>query len=426
MLSIVIYNLIQFLNYYLTYRIVMNIHFTRRKLPYVAIVVSSCVIQNIVNCQFDKVWGSMVPTVVAFIGAVALAEYKKWKVLLLYPVVWALASLVNIVGSYILAAILGITQKKVCDSVSLTCIAECTMIAALLVYGVIRKRKKREAVRFSVVQYCLLYMGIGAFFVVIAFSQGLTRNEWEVLNNMKGVVIIASIVIALCFMVLSIYQQIIWKKNYEYRMENEKYELFLTKQEEHVRMLVAGDERWRKLRHDMNAHIVAMDNIVEREAWIELKKYFSQMKESIEETRIEKYTSISAVDAVIAEWHKRAIEEQVLWSWEGRLMSVERVTIFDLCILFSNLLSNAVEAVKKVEKEKKIQVKIVNFQEQIVLSIGNTCVEQMNARIRPNTTKGDVRFHGLGLRNVEEIVEKNRGSIEYQAKDGWFQIDIVL
>lgn len=426
MLGIVIYNLIQFLNYFLTYSIVMNIRFAKKKLSYVVIVASSCMIQNIVNHQMDEVWGSMVPVAISLIGAVILDEYKKWKVLLLYPVVWAMASLVNIFGSYILAAILGITQKQVCDSESLTCVAECTMLVVLFVYGMIRKWKKRDEVRFSAVQYCLLYLGIGSFFVVMAFSQGLIRNEWEALDNMKDEVIIASIVIAFCFMVLSIYQQVIWKKNYEYRMENEKYGLFLTKQEEHIRMLVTEDERWRKLRHDMNAHIVAMDNIVEREDWGELKKYFAQMKDSIEETKIEKYTTISAVDAVIAEWHKRAIEDQVIWSWEGRLMSVERVTIFDLCILFSNLLSNAVEAVRKIEKEKKIQVKVVNFQEQVVLSVGNTCVEQINIRTRPNTTKEDMHFHGLGLRNVEEIVEKNKGSIEYQAKDGWFQVDIVL
>ena len=37
-----------------------------------------------------------------------------------------------------------------------------------------------------------------------------------------------------------------------------------------------------------------------------------------------------------------------------------------------------------------------------------------------------LHFGVAKYRNVEEIVNKHDGTIEYQGRDGWFQVDIVL
>lgn len=426
MLGVVLYNLVEFLNYFLTYKIVMKTQFTKKKLPYIIALGSSCVVQSVVYCTVDETWRDIIAVGMSLLCVTVLTEHKKWKTVFLYPIVWALASFINIVGSFFLAIMLGITQAEVCKSVILTCVAECTAIIVLVIYSKIKRKKKREEISFSTTQYLLLLLGIGCFFIIIGFSQGIMRNEFEFLNNIKGNIVMASILLAFCFMGLSIYQHITWKKAFQYRAKNEKYELFLTKQEEHIRMLILEDEKWRKLRHDMNAHILAMDTMIEKEEWEEVQQYFYQMKKSIEETKIEKYTSISAVDAIISEWHELAVKDQVSWSWEGKLVPRESVSIFELCTLFSNLLSNAVEATKKVTEEKKIEIRVTNFQEQMILSVGNTCIKQIDIKSRPKTTKENEFFHGLGLKNVEEIINSHGGSIKYHGKEGWFQVDIVL
>ncbi len=426
MLGTLLYNTVEFLNYYFTFKYLMNIKFTQKKWKYLVIIAFSFVVQIIVFYTVGNIWRDKLTVALGLLGALILTESKRWKVLFLYPLAIFISSLINIVGSFLLAALLGITQLAVCKSVWLTCLAECTAIILLLIYNKIRSQKEKDELQLSIGQYVLMVLGAGGFFVIIAFSQAIDRNEWAIFYGNRNLIVCSCLLIAFCFFILSMWQQITWKRAYKYQMDNEKYEMFLLSQEKHIRTLITEDEKKRKLRHDMNAHMLAMNTLIKNEQWEELQQYFSQIKNNLNEIQVEKYTSISAVDAIISEWHSRAVELQATWIWEGTIAPTERITIFELCTVFSNLLSNAVEAIEKVETERKIHIKVTNFQEKIIMSIGNSCEQRIHTQLRPKTSKNDETNHGLGLRNVEDIVNKHDGSITYQGKAGWFQVEIIL
>ena len=426
MLGTLFYNIVEFLNYYITFKYLMNIKFTQKKLKYLIIIAFSFMVQIIVFYHIDNIHRDKLTVALGLLGALILTESKRWKVLFLYPLAVFIPSLINIVGSFLLAALLGITQLAVCESVWLTCLAECTAIILLLIYNKIRSHKEKDELQLSVGQYVLMILGAGGFFVIIAFSQVIDRNEWSIFYNNRNLFVYSCLLIAFCFFILSIWQQITWKKAYKYQMDNEKYEMFLLSQEKHIRLLITEDEKKRKLRHDMNAHMLAMNTLIENEQWEELQQYFSQIKDNLNEIQVQKYTSISAVDAIISEWHSKAAELQAIWVWEGTITQTDRITIFELCTVFSNLLSNAVEAIEKLQSVRKIHIKVTNFQDKLVLSIGNSCEQNIDTQFRPKTSKKDEINHGLGLRNVEDIVNKHGGSITYQGKSEWFQVEIIL
>ena len=426
MLGTLLYNIVEFLNYYFTFKHLMNIKFTQKKWKYFCVIAFSFIVQIIVFFHINNIHRDKLTVALGLLGALILTESKRWKVLFLYPLAVFIPSLINIVGSFLLAALLDTTQLAVCESVWLTCLAECTAVLLLLIYNKIRSHKEKDELQLSVGQYVFMILGGGGFFVIIAFSQVIDRNEWAIFYNNRNLFVYSCLLIAFCFFILSTWQQITWKKAYKYQIDNEKYEMFLLSQEKHIRMLITEDEKKRKLRHDMNAHMLAMNTLIENEQWEELQQYFSQIKDNLNEIQIEKYTSVSAVDAIISEWHSRAKELQAIWVWEGTITPTERITIFELCTVFSNLLSNTVEAIEKVEAERKIQIKVTNFQEKIILSIGNSCEQSIDTQLRPKTSKNDKMNHGLGLRNVEDIVNKHDGSITYQGKSGWFQVEIIL
>ncbi len=428
MVGAVMYHIIELANYYLTYKVLLNIKFTGKKMPYLWVVGMSCIAQILVYSQMGFVWGCVINTSLlsGFIGAMILAISKKRIVILLYPIAFFICSFMNTVGSCVVAVMTGKSQYEVSLSVPLTCLSECTAIGVLLIYNRFRKQKKRDEIHFSVSQYILLYIGIVCLMVLLAFSQELFASRKEYWERIKELAMLAIVLLATCFGVLSISLQRTWRKSFQYKAEKEKYELFLTQQESHIRMLIVEDEKRRKLRHDMNAHMLALDTMIEKEDWTELRRYFEQMKKSLGERNVENYTKISAVDAVIGELHHKAMEKQIAWLWEGDMVWKEQITVFELCTLFSNLLSNAIEAADAVDGEKEIRIKNTNFQNQLVISVGNTCSEKLVTNTRPASAKQDEVFHGLGLRNVEEIVEKHHGDIQYSAADGWFQVDIIL
>ena len=42
------------------------------------------------------------------------------------------------------------------------------------------------------------------------------------------------------------------------------------------------------------------------------------------------------------------------------------------------------------------------------------------------TTKEDRHLHGIGMKNVVEVVKKYEGVVDWKAEDGMFQVEIFL
>ncbi len=107
---------------------------------------------------------------------------------------------------------------------------------------------------------------------------------------------------------------------------------------------------------------------------------------------------------------------------------IEFMREIDITSLFGNLLDNALEAAKKCESGKIwIDLFMQNDGEFVVFRIKNT----YNGTIIQNgeqfmTTKEEKSFHGIGLRNVNRIVETYTGNI-YRNYDGKiFETMVVL
>lgn len=100
----------------------------------------------------------------------------------------------------------------------------------------------------------------------------------------------------------------------------------------------------------------------------------------------------------------------------------------DITSLFGNLLDNALEAAKKCESGKIwIDLFMQNDGEFVVFRIKNT----YNGTIIQNgeqfmTTKEEKNFHGIGLRNVNRIIEAYSGDIYREYDDKIFETMVVL
>lgn len=423
--EVITYTLVELLIFYAAYTYLFGVKFTKKKLLYVAVILGTCCVQAAVLYLVDDSWVDVVIIGGGFFAAPILARENRFKAFLLFPIVYFLASMGNILSAYGLEALLGINHGAFCDSIGLMLVAESVTLFSFTVCGMVIKKRNSAEVAFNVRQYFTLFLGICCAVVIVGFSQGLLAGD-PLVNELKNQVAVACVVIALLFVALSIWQQVTWKKAYKYKIENEKYELFLSKQEEHIRILISEDEKRRRLKHDMRAHVQALDALAKDGELDLLRQYLHNMEKSLSNDKIEQFTTISAVDAVISEWYKEAAKRQAEWSWEGELSPPERITIFELCTIFSNLLENAVEAIENVHEKRQIKINISIFQGKIVIVIGNSCDTAIKANSRPATTKEDKTNHGLGLKNVEEIVRKHKGSVEYEMYNGWFQITVIL
>lgn len=99
----------------------------------------------------------------------------------------------------------------------------------------------------------------------------------------------------------------------------------------------------------------------------------------------------------------------------------------DIVSLLSNLLDNAIEACEKVEGDKVIQIKMVRERMEFVLSVRNPVSAPVlieNNQIR--TGKKDTKRHGIGLKNVQMILEKYGGMGMIRYEEGYFYYTAVI
>lgn len=101
----------------------------------------------------------------------------------------------------------------------------------------------------------------------------------------------------------------------------------------------------------------------------------------------------------------------------------------DLCSLFCNMLDNAIEGASKVKNEEERIISLnVNFSGNI-LTIHQDNTHAGGVKIVngvPKTTKSDERFHGFGIKSMQMIVDKYKGTMRLSASDDKFELDILF
>ena len=425
MIWVILYTLIGYPILYVVYRNVFGIEFTKKKWPYVLVIGGTCLLQVLLGGTWAH---PMVDTVIFccdMVGVLILVDRKKWKAFLLFPVVYFLPAIVNMLVSYAVATVLGISHNEFRQSIALALITQLSAILVFSIYGWLFGKSKPKAIKFSLGQYLVQILGVLCFFFQIGFMQGFVEGS-EFMMRYKQQFLVAILVTAILFFGLNIWQQIIWTRNVSLKQDNDNYQSFLEHQEQYVNMVIREDEKKRKMHHDMRAHIMALSALSEKGDLDEIKKYISEMEQGINGIQIDHFTNICAVDAIISEWYQRAVDNGVDWQWTGELTDIREISTYEMCIVFSNILSNAYEAVEKLTEKKYIHVKCASIRNKIFIEIMNSCETQQSGKVRPLTTKLDKGSHGYGLQNVEDVVKKYNGTIEYEGSAGCFRLSIVM
>lgn len=100
----------------------------------------------------------------------------------------------------------------------------------------------------------------------------------------------------------------------------------------------------------------------------------------------------------------------------------------DECIIFGNLLDNAIEACEKMNnREKTIDVSVKYNGKYLLCNIENPTIDKVKyGKKSLVTTKSNKNEHGIGTKNINRIVKKYNGTIKYSVKDGKFNAELML
>lgn len=193
------------------------------------------------------------------------------------------------------------------------------------------------------------------------------------------------------------------------------------------KMLEAQYRQSERLRHDIKNHVIALSGLLENKEFEKMKVYLGNMEANGGFSGNEETTGNKVVDAILHQKRQQAENRNILWECDVQIPKECRINEFDLCVLFGNLLDNAVEACERLHSQNNCFIKIQAepVKKFFLLEIQNS-TDTTNKQENGPSTKENPLEHGIGLLNISDVVRNYGGTTDISVKDGIFTISILI
>ena len=262
------------------------------------------------------------------------------------------------------------------------------------------------------------------FTIISALSMALYFSNIE--NMQQANVLYA---IALCMVLMNLFMyylinDVIERENSlinreaEYSQFKNKIDIYNT--------LYDSLERQKKKTHDFKNHIICVDALAREKKYEELESYITDIRKSSFLDRNVIDTNNVIVNTILNEKYDEMMRKGIVFVFRINDLSQIPMENEDLVVLLSNILDNAIEACEKCDGDRIIRMKFMMEGDLVVLSVKNTSNGSWNGVIGQSTKESYTSEHGIGIRNIENTVEKYNGTYSIKSKEDEFYFAILI
>lgn len=230
-----------------------------------------------------------------------------------------------------------------------------------------------------------------------------------------GIILLVIVIICMVFIKIIIPRLMV--------KELEKYQnVLLERQFEEINNTYKKMRGWR---HDYKNHMQVLKVYVENKEWQNAIQYICEMNQDLSEVDHVIKTGNVMADAIVNSKVALARTKHINIDITATVPDKLPITDVEFCVIFGNLMDNAIEACDKIadDKDKFIRIYIGLFKKQLYLSVTNATKEK--ERIRKYTSiKGE--GHGLGLYRIDKIVKQKKGYLNRKNEPGVFATEIMI
>lgn len=265
-------------------------------------------------------------------------------------------------------------------------------------------------------------LGMMFYLYPIQYSYEVLEADTDMLKkSLLGVAVSSILFLIICLINLkSIHERETYKE------KAKSYEEYVTKQELYYKELLQKDSETKQFRHDMLNHLACLIGYLEDGENERAMEYVQEMTGVARNFTKRIITGNDTIDIVAADVFRQ--EEKVKLDWRGKFPQETTISDMDLCILFSNLLKNALEAARLYKgEEKEVTVLIKGLPPTYLIYVKNPCNQEPKIDgSKFLTIKKDKDNHGFGMLNIEQVLKKYGGSVTYEYKAPFFTVSICL
>lgn len=289
-----------------------------------------------------------------------------------------------------------------------------------LTLGIFRHENKSDLSNHEwVLILAVLFISIviSILLTFISLQEITDSTRWLIVICILGIVVINIVTV---YLVVNLS-----RKNSAVR-ENQLLRVQQKYQQQYLENAESQYEIIRKLRHDFKNHNIVIASLLENGDFDRAKQYVGDYLNQMSVSGTFVNTGNNIVNAVInckTEVAKGLdIETSIV-----TVSDFSGIDDLDLCSLISNMFDNAIDACKKVNKNRQIYFSIKKDESSYTFCMKNS-INGSVIKNNPNliTTKKDKHLHGLGTKIIKDIAEKYNGIADFFENDDVFICYIIL
>lgn len=214
---------------------------------------------------------------------------------------------------------------------------------------------------------------------------------------------------------------------YEYEVELREINSHMRVEMENVQAVKETHAKIRRISHGITNHLFAIETLLRNKQYEEAEQYLAKVNKTVEQDMLPIHTNNVVIDAILNQKYTLATSKNIKMYFDIQDMQNSKVDVTTMVSILSHGLNNAIEACEKVEGDRVIELRIINEEHELIISIENT-VEQ-DVMIVDNTiptSKKDKENHGIGLESIKNIVDQCDGQFFLESANRTFKMLVVL
>ena len=193
--------------------------------------------------------------------------------------------------------------------------------------------------------------------------------------------------------------------------------------------MMEKENKTREFRHDIIAVLLQIRNYSDKQNYNALNSYVDDVLGEISDISRFDYNVGNDVVNVILNYYLVPFKDKCKIEVIGFVDEIDNISEKNLCILISNLISNAIEAVEVIaEEERYIRFEIKKGKINTYIIVKNTfdkdSLDINGSKI--STSKKDKINHGFGLKKIKNIVDEENGQLSIDYKGDIFCTEIMF
>lgn len=302
------------------------------------------------------------------------------------------------------------------------------LLVLLTLYGIaqVAKKRKVQVLSGNAILFIIAMNGI----IIALTVAGLNVTKGYITNDRLRT--FTDIIVSIAYACLSM---LCWMLVYMRKLNQRMSQMVVVEQElknaqrDHYCSMLKKEEQTRKFRHDVNNHLTCLKYLAESDDIEGVRNYLNRMGGQLDDIQKICYvTGNETLDVMLSD-KLSGIDDSIEVEVQGNFTSKIDIEEMDQCVIFSNLIQNALDELSRMQEGRRwIKIHIQsgnNFVKFQVQNAARGCKKIMSDGL-PGSEKKNKKNHGIGLKNVREVLEKNNGILELDSEENMFSACVIF